>query len=286
MRKTKFVSEGELLNVTLPTGSTNGRGYTPISHKSIIDHVKDTLELNNIELISSNYKATTDGNIALGQHFIKSSTDPDISMMFAWLNSYNKMKRFNCGIGAYVNVCLNGMFSANYGEYSRKHNGTADQEAMQTIVSQINQADVIFNQMVNDKNNMINFQMTQDLTNQIMGEVFMKDILGGHHLTIVKSELKDPTYKYGGDEDSAWHLYNHMTHAIKDVSPMTYTSKHVDLNAIFMSMINGTTSPSTVNDETDSLVDLEININSKPEVIENSESPDVEEKEVDFFDLL
>ena len=119
-----------------------------------------------------------------------------------------------------------------------------------------------------------------------MGEVFMKDILGGHHLTIVKSELKDPTYKYGGDEDSAWHLYNHMTHAIKDVSPMTYTSKHVDLNAIFMSMINGTTSPSTVNDETDSLVDLEININSKPEIIENSKSPDVGEKEVDFFDLL
>jgi len=53
-----------------------------------------------------------------------------------------------------------------------------------------------------------------------------------------------------------------------------------------MSMINSTTSPSTVNDETDSLVDLEININSKPEIIENSESPDTEEKEIDFFDLL
>ena len=61
-------------------------------------------------------------------------------MMFAWTNSYNKQIRFQCGIGAYVFVCNNGMVAGDMSTYARKHTGNADSEAFNQIMSQIKNA--------------------------------------------------------------------------------------------------------------------------------------------------
>ena len=65
-------------------------------------------------------------------------------MMFAWSNSYYKSTRFQCGIGAYVFICGNGMVSGDLASYARKHTGNADQEAFNHIMSQVKHADKHF----------------------------------------------------------------------------------------------------------------------------------------------
>ena len=278
MRKTKFVDDVALFSVPVPT---HGGKYAPIPHKDIVNEVKAALAKENIEISQSIYKSTGDGQVALGQHLLKSTDDPDIQMMFAWVNSYNKQRKFSSGVGAYVTVCLNGMLSAKYGEYSRKHLGNAHAEAMASIAEQVGDARKIFQELITNKNQMIETQLTETLRNQIIGKVFMENVLGNYQLTTVKNELTNPTYQYSGDTNSAWHLYNHMTHALKDTSPVSFTDKHVELNRIFSDCIND----QAVITETPILTTAKIIDEVKTE--ETVVTQTAEPKQVnDLFDLL
>lgn len=290
MRKTVFSTEAEIFNVPLPN---HGGKYTPISHKSIVDEVKSKIKAAGMQISNSIYKSTQDGQIALGQHMLTSGNDPDIKMMFAWVNSYNKQRRFSCGVGAYVTVCLNGMLSADHGQYSRKHIGSADEEAMKTIEDQFEIADQVFAKMVAEKNMMLQKKLTENLTNEIIGKAFMDNILSPHHLSVVKSEIADPSYQYNGDVDSAWYLYNHMTHAIKDVSPAKYTEKHVEINKLIMSYLNSSAPVNTVAVPEYFEENVELAVQNQDETVQETVQNQVHnnvleevEEEKDFFDLL
>lgn len=277
MRKTKFIDNVELFNIPVPT---HGGRYAAIPHKDIVTEVKKALDNQGIEITKSIYKSTGNGQIALGQHLLRSETDPDIQMMFAWVNSYNKQRKFSSGVGAYVTVCLNGMLSAKYGEYSRKHLGNAHQEAMASINDQITNARLIFKELIDNKNKMIETELNDSLRNQIIGKVFMDNVLGNHQLSIVRNEIESPTYQYSGDTNSAWHLYNHMTHALKDQSPMSFTDKHVELNRIFSDCINSQTTEVIENPVPSTIIQEVV------PAVEAVETPQVQEEPTDLFDLL
>lgn len=237
MRTIPSLTEQELAAVKLPT---HGGKYAVIPHMDIVKEVRAAAATNNLTIKEVQYRATANGEIATGLYFLQDGNDPDIKMMFAWTNSYNKMRRFSCGVGTYVNVCLNGMLSANYGTFSRKHTGTAHEEMIEQINQQFSIADQTFYSMVAEKNKMIERKLTNTQINEIVGKLFMDNLLGPVQMSIVKSQIEKPDYQYSGDSNSVWHLYNHATHALKQEHPFSFAETHQKVHQMFLSIATDT----------------------------------------------
>ena len=139
----------KLISIPLPS---HGSSYTVISHEFIIDYTSQALANAGFAIVDEEYKCTADGQIAQGVYKLQYSNDSDLTMMFAWTNSYNKLVKFKCLIGAHINANSSVMTSGTMGTWSRRHIGTADVEAKQTIDDQISNAHMYYQQMVNDKN--------------------------------------------------------------------------------------------------------------------------------------
>jgi hypothetical protein len=233
MRKIPTVTEQELASVTIPN---HGKRYAAITYSNIISEVKRQAAAHNIEIIDTVYRTTEGGKIATGQYFLNYGNDPDIKLMFAWTNSYNKMRRFSCGLGTYVSVCLNGMLTADYSKFSRKHIGsatkgnTAYQEMVEQIEEQFKLASTVFANMVSDKNRMIERKLENSEINELLGKLFMEDVVGTVQMNIIKQQLKASSFTYSGDGNSLWHFYNHVTHSLKEEHPMTFDEAHHKLH--------------------------------------------------------
>lgn len=233
MRKIPTVTEQELAAVTIPN---HGKRYAAITYTDIINEVKRQAAAHNIEIIDTVYRTTEGGKIATGQYFLNYGNDPDIKLMFAWTNSYNKMRRFSCGLGTYVSVCLNGMLTADYSKFSRKHIGsakkgnTAYQEMVEQIEEQFKLASTVFANMVSDKNRMIERKLENSEINELLGKLFMEDVVGTVQMNIIKQQLKAPSFTYSGDTNSLWHFYNHVTLSLKEEHPMTFDEAHHKLH--------------------------------------------------------
>lgn len=235
MRKIPQVTEAQLASVMIPN---HGKRYAPITYTQIIGEVKRQAAANGIDIVDSVYRTTEGGKIATGQYFLNYGNDPDIKLMFAWTNSYNKMRRFSCGMGTYVSVCLNGMLTADYSKYSRKHIGSAKKgntayvEMVNQIEEQFKLAANVFAKMVQDKNSMIDRNLTNTEINELLGRLFMDDVVGSVQMNIVKQQLKAPAYTYSGEKNSLWHFYNHVTHALKEEHPISFDEAHYKLHEI------------------------------------------------------
>ena len=121
--RTKDCTKEYLTSVALPN---HAESYTVISHEFIINHTMEQLALHGFTVEKETYRSNSDGSIAQGIYYINYDKDPEIGLMFAWSNSYNKLMRFKCAMGGYVFICMNGVVAGDMGSYGRKHLGTAD----------------------------------------------------------------------------------------------------------------------------------------------------------------
>ena len=231
--KTQFVTDAFLRKITLPT---YGGRYAVIPHGYIIDETKKQLTAAGFKILDEMYKTSVDGKLAQGIYRLDYGDDPDMSLMFAWSNSYNKMMRFKCAVGAQVFVCMNGVVSGDLGNYKRKHVGsTALKDAENHIASQISQAKEYYDTLVADKQTLKNVILTKSKQGAILGELFAaKEILTLTQVGIVKRELDKPTYTYNCDKDSAWAMYNHITFALKESHPINYLDDHQKVHTYFV----------------------------------------------------
>lgn len=208
--------------------------YTPISHKVIDDNTRAILKDMGFHITSSRYNSSADGTIGQCQYNIEYGDDPDLGLMVAWQNSYNKLVSFKYAIGAHVMVCANGMVAGDLGAYRRKHTGTADVEAISTIKDYLKNAKNIFDNLKADKDVLKTIQLSPSDMAAIMGKMFiMNDVITSTQINIMKRELHNPTYKYDGGDHTAWALYNHATHAFKEDSPRSWMARHVNLHEFF-----------------------------------------------------
>ena len=202
---------------------THGDTYTVIRHKFIIDASKSILNTNSFNIVNEEYTATSNLNVAQGRYHIESDKDPELGMMFAWSNSYDKSTRFQCGIGAYVFVCGNGMVCGDLASYARKHTGNADQEAFTHIMSQIKHANKYFNKLILDKDELKKICLNKKEQSELAGRLFMdEELVDATQMSCIKNEMSKPSYKYESDLDNAWTFYNHVTHALKKSHPRSW----------------------------------------------------------------
>jgi hypothetical protein len=266
-KKIKECSKAHLISVPLPD---HGDTYTVISHESVIDHVYTELAQAGFGIVSEEYRATADGNIAQGIHVLQYNSDPELSMMFAWTNSYNKQVRFKCGVGAYVNQIGTTMVCGDMGSWARKHTGTADEETVATIKEQVANAQMYYSQLVADKNLMKDIKMNKRKQAQLLGILFAEyQILTTEQASIVRSQMDKPTHVFE-DSSSLWAFYNYVTTALQSSHPKTWMEDQRVLH-YFISSVNNFSKPlpiqpeSTVNDEEEKVTDPLLTNYGQPE---------------------
>ena len=266
-KKIKECSKAHLISVPLPD---HGDTYTVISHESVIDYAYTELANAGFGIVSEEYRATADGNIAQGIYRLQYQNDPELSMMFAWTNSYNKQVRFKCGVGAYVNQIGTTMVCGDMGSWARKHTGTADEETVATIKEQIANAHMYYDQLVSDKNVMKEIKMNKRKQAQLLGILFAEyQILTTEQASIVRSQMDKPTHVFE-DSSSLWAFYNYVTTALQSSHPKTWMEDQRVLH-YFISSVNNFSKPlpiqpePAVNDEEERVIDPLLNNYGQPE---------------------
>lgn len=218
-KKIKDCTGDYLTGIPLPVHADT---YTVISHENVMDYSKTALINAGFTIEREEYRATADGQIAQGVFRLHYGTDQELSMMFAWTNSYNKQVRFKCGVGAYINTNGTVMVCGDMGSWARKHTGTADTETIATITEQVTNAHMYYNQLVSDKNIMQTISMTKRKQAQLLGILFAEyQILTTEQASIVRQQMDKPSYVFA-DNNSLWAFYNYVTLALQQSHPKTW----------------------------------------------------------------
>jgi hypothetical protein len=233
-KKIQDCSKAHLISIDLPV---HGDSYTVISHESVMDYAYTELANAGFGIVSEEYRATADGQIAQGIYRLNYNSDPELSMMFAWTNSYNKQVRFKCGIGAYVNQTGTVMVCGDMGSWARKHTGTADEETVQTIKDQITDATMYYNQLVADKEAMKGISMNKRRQAQMLGILFAEyQILTTEQASMIRNQMDRPSHVFD-DSNSLWAFYNYVTIALQHSHPKTWMEDQRVLH-YFISTVN------------------------------------------------
>jgi len=218
-KKIQQVTKAHLVSVPLPN---HGASYTVISHQFVIDYAYQALANAGFGIVDEQYRCTADGQIATGIYRLQFNNDPELSMMFAWTNSYNKQVKFQCVIGAHINTTGAVMISGNIGSWVRKHTGTADTETKEIIDNYISNAYMYYNQLVADKAAMEQVTLNIRRQSQLLGVLFAEyEILTTEQASIVRSQMSRPSVSFNNQE-SLWAFYNYVTIALQSSHPKTW----------------------------------------------------------------
>lgn len=260
-KKIKDCTIDYLTSIPLPV---HAETYTVISHENVIDYSKTALVNAGFTVEREEYRSSHDGQIAQGIYRLHYGSDSELSMMFAWTNSYNKQVRFKCGIGAYINQNGTVMVCGDMGSWARKHTGTADTETIATIAEQVSNANMYYNQLVSDKNEMQNIILNKRKQSQLLGILFAEyKVLTTEQASIIRQQMEKPSHVFA-NTDSLWAFYNFVTLSLQQSHPKTWMEDQRILH-YFISTANNFQQCSvpaqvieddiTVNESTETLID-------------------------------
>jgi hypothetical protein len=239
-----------------------------------MDYVYTELATAGFSVVHEEYRCTADGQIAHGIYKLNFNNDPELSMMFAWTNSYNKQVRFKCGVGGYINLTGTTMVCGDMGSWARKHTGTADEETIKTIQEQIANAHMYYNQLCADKESMKGITLNKRKQAQLLGILFAEyQILTTEQASIVRQQMDRPSHVYV-DSNSLWAFYNFVTIALQHSHPKTWMEDQRVLHYFI----------STVNNFQQCTPSAQI-VAPTPVVVE-AEVPSVDPNQVDLEDLI
>ena len=218
-KKIQNTTKAHLVSVPLPN---HGATYTVISHQFVMDYAYQALAAAGFGIVEEEYRCTADGQIAQGIYRLNFNQDPELSMMFAWTNSYNKQVKFKCVVGAYINQSGSVMISGDIGSWVRKHTGTADTEVKDTVDQYISNAHMYYNQLCADKASMEGVSLNKRRQAQLLGVLFAEyEILTTEQASMIREQMKKPQQVFA-NTDSLWAFYNFVTNSLQHSHPKTW----------------------------------------------------------------
>ena len=219
-KRIKDTTRDYLKSVPLPVQTAS---YTVISHESVMDYAAAEIAAQGFTILSEQYRCTADGQIAQGVYKLNYNSDPEMSLMFAWSNSYNKQVRFKCATGAIVNDNNTVMLLGELGTWARKHTGTADAETIQMIKDQFTNAQMYYDNLVQDKEVMKTYTLTTKRQSELLGVLFAEhEVLTTEQASIIRQQMTKPSFFYNGGAHTLWAFYNHVTVALQSAHPRTW----------------------------------------------------------------
>jgi len=207
--------------------------YKPVGHGQLMDITMESIDRCGFQLRSEHYTHAAGGAKANGKYHLDFGNDPDMSIMIAWQNSYNKQLSLKFAIGGYVFICENGMVRGDLGTFRSKHMGEIQTVTPKLLSEYISQAGETFEKMIIEKKRMQEIEVTKKTTAELLGRMYIEEgIITSTQLNIIKSELTKPTFDYG-HKDSLWELYNHTTYALRSASPTHWLQQQIDNHSFF-----------------------------------------------------
>lgn len=212
MRKSDHTTtKNVLLDQTLPEQTNT---YTVIPNKFVMDLIEAELDTQNFIVKKELYAAYNNNDVAIGRYIIHHDDDADLSMMFYFINSYDKSQRFRCGIGAIINA-NDAMFAGDSQTFNKIHKGTALDDAEAAIKAQIHAAGSAYTTLAKHKRAMETIDFTDKQFYELIGELYLKNMVTPYQLGIIKSEYDTPSYDYINTDNNMWTLYNHIQVGLK-----------------------------------------------------------------------
>ena len=229
-RRTPDATREYLKNIPLPnyTGGT----YTVIEHETVIVNALAQLKLRGFSVEREHYRANNRGDVAIGLYHLNYKNDPELGMMFAWANSYDKTMRFKCAVGGFVRASNGSMIGDDF-SWSRKHTGTADQEMIAQVTGQILNGQTYYDNLLLIKEGMKNTMVSKTIMAEFLGRAFInKGLFSKEQIGIMRDEITKSSYNYNCNDDSLWKYYNHMLVALKRTHPRTWMEEHRDIHKL------------------------------------------------------
>ena len=271
-----------LENQPLPN---HGKSYTVVSHKEVIENTKNLLENSGFTIRKEIYKANMNAQVAQGVYHIYPSqsindnivNENELGMMFAWTNSYDKSTKFQCAIGAYVMVCSNGMMCGDMMNFKRKHTGSAGHDIVMQLSNQIKNGEKHYTRILNDRDSLKNVTLTNREQSELLGRLFADDeIITSSQVSIIKKEMKKPSFNYDCLDDNAWAFYNHVTHSLKVSPPRDWMQDSQNFHDFMMNEVVAKQSVSAKSD-----LDWEnVVVNSNISEIDTTDLVDIQDHEL------
>jgi hypothetical protein len=281
----------------LPTGITkefleqvaipnHGGRYTVISHKSIIDNAAVEITAHGFIPETELYRASINGNVANGMVMLNYATDADLKMMLVWGNSYDKSTRFKCGIGAYIESTGNYMFAGDLSNYSRKHTGNADQEALLKMRYQLAQAKFFYNMLVDAKQKMEAVEITERKMAEILGVIYAeKELITIEQVSSIKSYMaKGIISSLPGN--NLWNFYNVICMALRNSHPKNWFESQTGVHQFIMNEILFAPAPVAQPDMQDIPEDVQLNVQNSSMVEYSGEDITVNVRQLDLYDAI
>ena len=244
-KRSRETTQVYLENQPLPN---HGKSYTVVSHREVIENTKQLLENSGFTIRKEIYRANTNAQVAQGIYHIhptrslidKVNNESELGMMFAWTNSYDKSIRFQCAMGAYVMVCSNGMMCGDMMNFKRKHTGTAGHDIVMQLSNQIKTGEKHYTRILDDRDELRNITLTKRQQSELLGRLFADDdIITSSQMSIIKKEMKKPSYDYNCNDDNAWTFYNHVTHSLKVSTPRDWMQDSQNFHDFMMNNVLG-----------------------------------------------
>lgn len=216
-------TEEELCLLPIPEETNT---YTPISHKEIIESIKEQLDKKGFSIRTSNYKSDASGQKLIGLYGIEHS-DSELNLMMGFRNSYDKTMSAGIVLGAQVIVCENGMISGDI-RVVRKHSGEANIIINTGILESINRFEEEFRTMQTDRDLMKDITLNIQQKAEALGRMYIeKGIISQTQLGAIKNEFSDSK---DFRDNTLWSFYNNITESLKSEHPSTYIEKHIKLH--------------------------------------------------------
>ena len=225
-KRAAIVTRDHLKQVPLPTHASS---YTVITHETVITNAIEQLKLKGFKVKEEKYRSNNSGEVAVGSYQLEYGNDPDLGMMFAWANSYDKSMRFKCAVGGFVRTSNASIISGDF-SWGRKHTGTADQEMISQVNNQILNAQSYYDNIVTVKDEMKNLIMSPDDVVAFLGRAFfLKGLFSKEQIGVVRDEMLSPSFSYG-NPSTLWSYYNYMLIALAKAHPRTWMEEQRDLH--------------------------------------------------------
>ena len=213
----------------------HGGRYKVITNASVLDTVRAELAAAGLivdrELFSSN------GKVTVGNHYMSYGTDPNIGIVFTWVNSYDKSTKFHCSVGLHFKDTDGVMITSDMAFFMRKHTGTADIEMVDNVKKQIGHTDSFYNELLRRKTALESVLVNKDQCGEVMGKAFINDYLKADQLTASKHYYDKLFMK--SDEISLWEVYVGLAYSIQHSHPKFYTRSHIGcFDIVYNEMVN------------------------------------------------
>jgi len=218
-RQQNLATRDRLWNAPVPQAT---RTYGPVANSDLHGVVTERVRQHGLTIVNEEFSSALKDQIMLCKLHISSPETPGINRVFAFMNSYNKMRKVSFASGAVVLVCWNGMFWSDEGTFARRHYRNVWDDIHSAVDTQVNKMHTDFTNLMEFKHMAEQVDIQPKSVASLAGRMYFDGILSPRMLSDLKKETYESEewgFKKTDDgillPDSLWKFYNNCTEAAK-----------------------------------------------------------------------